>query len=96
MFAQQVTEMPESFWERILDKGTTIAFLAAAVYFMGKWFLSAQQAKDNLYAQRITEMGAELTELRVRVRTTEIKIVECENDRADMRRQLNELQKEAA
>lgn len=84
--------MSENFWVSLADKGLTIAFLAAAVYFMGKWFLSAQQAKDNLYAQRISEMGNELTQLRDRVRTTEQKIAECEVDRADLRRRVDTLQ----
>jgi hypothetical protein len=84
--------MSENFWVSLADKGLTIAFLAAAVYFMGKWFLSAQQAKDSLYAQRIAEMGNELTQLRDRVRSTEIKIAECETDRADLRRRVECMQ----
>lgn len=87
--------MPENFWVSLADKGLTIAFMAAAVYFMGKWFLGAQNAKDALYVQRIAEMGTELTQLRERVRSAENQIVEanfkireCENDRADLRTQM--------
>lgn len=81
--------MPENFWVSLADRGLTIAFLAAAVYFMGRWFLGAQQAKDALYAQRIAEMGQELIALRDRVRSTEMRLSECESDRADMRRRID-------
>lgn len=89
MSATEITEMPVSFWSALADKGLTIAVLAMGLYVMGKWFLGAQAAKDKLYADRMQEMGTELIELRARVRAMEVKIIECESDRAELRKRLD-------
>ncbi len=82
-------EMPINFWSSLADKGLSIAFLTAAVYFMGKWFLSAQAAKDTLYAQRIQELSTEMVSMRERMRATEIEMVECKRDRDALKERID-------
>ena len=83
--------MPESFWVSLADKCLTIAFLAGALYFMGKLFVSVsrakdkvQEAKDALYAQIIAQMTARLD-------SVESRIKDCEEDRRNLRNRLDSM-----
>ncbi len=87
-------ELPPQFWSSLADKGISIAFLTAAVYFMGKWFLGAQAAKDALYTARIAELSTEMVSMRERMRNTEIEIVECRRDREELKRRMDSMNRQ--
>lgn len=92
--------MPESFWVSLIDRGLSLAMACFVAWLFAQWFQKAQTAKDavqtskdELYVKIIDQLTARVDGAEKRLEHSEARIRDCEEDRSDLRRQIEKLQK---
>lgn len=86
----QFNPADQKFWEGLLDRGLTIGFLAVAIYFVGKLWLRERMQNDALNAQIVKKLEERIDEQAEEMESIKGRIAECERDRADLRRKIEE------
>lgn len=84
--ASPIAPAQNDIWMSLLDRGLTIAVLAAAVYIVGRMLIKVLGEKDRLYEKRIEVLEETVKLLKEHVD-------ECNEAREEMSKKIEEIRK---